>query len=103
MALRTGGGSIPAWWWQPATEVLAQHEEMTALLCYRLEVPVGSTYAAGAAVLMGTLADQTSFPWPDEFPRKIAGDEARRLTANCRRKKIATLHAWVFCNWPSDH
>jgi hypothetical protein len=31
---------------------------MTALLCYRLELPVGSTYAAGAAVLMGTLADQ---------------------------------------------
>jgi hypothetical protein len=29
------------------------------------------TYAAGAAVLMATLADQTSLPWPDEFPRKI--------------------------------
>jgi hypothetical protein len=30
-----------------------------------------STYAAGAAVLIATLADQTSLPWPDEFPRKI--------------------------------
>jgi hypothetical protein len=36
-----------------------------------LQLPVGSTYAAGAAVLMATLADQTSLPWPDEFPRKI--------------------------------
>jgi hypothetical protein len=61
----------PAWWWQPAIEVIAQQEQMTALLCYRLELPVGSTYAAGAAVLMGTLANQTSLPWPDESPRKI--------------------------------
>jgi hypothetical protein len=30
-----------------------------------------STYAAGAAVLMATLADQTTLTWPDEFPRKI--------------------------------
>ena len=61
----------PAWWWPPAFEVLKQHEEMGALLCYRLQLPVGSTYAAGAAVLMATLVDQTSLPWPDEFPRKI--------------------------------
>jgi hypothetical protein len=61
----------PAWWWQPAIDVVAQHEEMGALLCYRLQLPVGSTYAAGAAVLMATLADQKSLPWPDEFPRKI--------------------------------
>jgi hypothetical protein len=53
----------PAWWWQPAFEVVTQHEEMGALLCYRLQ--------AGAAVLMAMLADQTSLPWPDEFPRKI--------------------------------
>lgn len=62
----------PAWWWQPAIDVVGQNaEEMTALLCHRLELPVGSTYAAGAKVLMATLADQTSLPWPDEFPRKI--------------------------------
>jgi hypothetical protein len=64
----------PAWWWQPAMEVVAQHEEMGALICYRLQLPVGSTYAAGAAVLMATLADQTSLPWPDEFPRKTRRD-----------------------------
>jgi hypothetical protein len=61
----------PAWWWQPAFEVVAQYEEVGALLCYRLQLPVGSTYAAGAAVLMRTLTDQTSLPWPEEFPRKI--------------------------------
>jgi hypothetical protein len=61
----------PAWWWQPAIEVVAQHEKMPAVLCYRLELPVGSNYAAGADVLMGTLTNQTSLPWPDEFSHKI--------------------------------
>jgi hypothetical protein len=63
----------PAWWWQPAFQVVEQHEEMSVLPCYRLELPVGSTYAAGAAVLMAPLAKQTSLPWPDEFPRKLNG------------------------------
>ncbi len=40
----------PAWWWQPAFEVVAQQEEMPPLCSIRL---------------------QTSLPWPDEFPRKI--------------------------------
>jgi hypothetical protein len=61
----------PAWWWQPAIDVVDQPEGMGVLMCYRLQLPVGSTYAAGAAVLMGTLADQSSLPWPEEFPRKI--------------------------------
>ena len=49
-------------------------------MCYRLQLPVDSTYAAGAAVLMATLADQTSLPWPDEFPRKIKRQKALDLT-----------------------
>ena len=61
----------PGWWFQPAFEVSTRREEMAALLCYRLQLPVSSTYAAGAAVLMATLADQSSLPWPGEFPRKI--------------------------------
>jgi hypothetical protein len=61
----------PAWWWQPAFEIAGQQEEMPPLWCHRLELPLSSTYAAGAAVLMATLVDQTSLPWPDEFPRKI--------------------------------
>jgi hypothetical protein len=58
----------PAWSWQPAFEAREQPEEMSPVLCHHLELPVGSTYAAGVAVLMAALADQTSLPWPDEFP-----------------------------------
>jgi hypothetical protein len=36
----------------------------------RLGLRVGSTYAAGAEVLMATLTDQTSMTWPEDFPRK---------------------------------
>jgi hypothetical protein len=71
----------PAWWWQPAIDVVAQHEEMGALLCYRLQVSVGSTYAAGAAVLMGALADQTSFALAGRIPPKAksSGYSGERL------------------------
>jgi hypothetical protein len=62
----------PAWWWQTAFEVREQQEEMAPLECHHLELPLSSIYAAGAAVLMEALADQTSLPWPDEFPRKLA-------------------------------
>ena len=50
----------PAWWWQPAFEVRDQDEVMAPLSCRRLELPEGSTYAAGGAVLMAALAGQTS-------------------------------------------
>jgi hypothetical protein len=60
----------PAWWWQPAFEVRERPEPMPALSCLCLELPSGSTYAAGAAALMCALSDQTSLPWPNEFPRK---------------------------------
>jgi hypothetical protein len=62
--------AAPAWWWQPAFQVAEQLEEMPALLCYQIELPVGSTYAAGAAVFIAPIVEQTSQPWPDEFPRK---------------------------------
>jgi hypothetical protein len=61
----------PAWWWQPAFELRDLQEVMIPLWCHRLELPLSSTYAAGAAVLLATLADQKSLPWPEEFPRKI--------------------------------
>jgi hypothetical protein len=60
----------PAWWWQPAFQVVDQHEEMPEVSCLCLELPVGSTYAAGAGVLTTPIARQTSQPWPDEFPSK---------------------------------
>jgi hypothetical protein len=60
----------PAWWWQPAFEMRGQQQTMAPQWCQRLELPPASSYAAGAAVLMAAIADQTSLPWPDEFPRK---------------------------------
>jgi hypothetical protein len=65
----------PAWWWQPAFEMRDLHEAMEAPWCQRLELPLSSTYATGAAVLLGSLVDQTALPWPDEFPRKIGREE----------------------------
>jgi hypothetical protein len=49
----------PAWWWQPAFQVLDMQEEMDPQWCHRLELPFSSTYAQGAAVLMAQLAGQT--------------------------------------------
>ena len=65
----------PAWWWQPAFEVREQQEEMAAVWCQRLELPPSSTYAAGAAVLMAALADQTSLPLVGGFPHKTRRDD----------------------------
>jgi hypothetical protein len=62
---RPGGGSPRSTW---SRRMMRRWERS---LRYRLQLPVGSTCAARAAVLMATLADQTSLPWPDEFPRKV--------------------------------
>jgi len=78
----------PAWWWQPAIEVVAQREEMGALLCYRLQLPVGSTYAAGAVVLMATLADQTSLPCRTSFRARSAGSRRDKGAEPKRRVDI---------------
>jgi hypothetical protein len=60
----------PAWWWGPAFEVLGLQQAMPTEWCSSLELPDGSPFAAGAQVFLGSLANQTSLPWPDDFPRK---------------------------------
>ncbi len=60
----------PAWWWGPAFELIGAKEAMPAEWCASLELLGGSSLAAGAQVLLNSLADQTSLPWPDDFPRK---------------------------------
>jgi hypothetical protein len=60
----------PAWWWGPAFEVRGVPQPMPAEWCSSLEIPAGSSYAAGAQVFLNSLADQTSLPWPDDFPRR---------------------------------
>jgi hypothetical protein len=60
----------PAWWWGPAIELLGAQQSMPADWCAILQLPDHATYAAGAEIFRNALADQTSLPWPGEFPRK---------------------------------
>jgi hypothetical protein len=61
----------PAWWWGPAIENLDAADVLPPDLCTDFELSPGSSYGAGAELLMQVLAEQTSLPWPDEFPRKF--------------------------------
>jgi hypothetical protein len=61
----------PAWWWGTAMRIKDDQQQMPPLWCKRMELPLSSSYAQAAAVLMNSIADQTSLPWPDEFPRKV--------------------------------
>jgi hypothetical protein len=60
----------PAWWWGPAFEVREARQPMPAEWCSSLGLPDGSPLASGADVFLKSLADQTSLPWPDDFPRR---------------------------------
>jgi hypothetical protein len=40
--------------------------------CACLELPDRATYADGAEVFLRCLADQTSLPWPGDFPDHAA-------------------------------
>ena len=60
----------PAWWWGPAFEMRGVLQPMPAAWCSSLLLPDGSSVAAGARVFLTSLADQTSLPWPDDFPGK---------------------------------
>jgi hypothetical protein len=60
----------PAWWWGPAFEVLGVQQPMPAAWCASLELPDSATYTDGAEVFLKCLADQTTLPWPDNFPRQ---------------------------------
>jgi hypothetical protein len=62
----------PAWWWGPAFEIRGVQQAMPAEWCSSLELPEGSSYAAGAGVFLNCFAGQTSLPWPDDFPRRPA-------------------------------
>ena len=63
-----GRSPAPAWWWGPALEVIGVQQPMPAAWCARLELPDSSTFADGAGVFLKCLADQTSLPWPGDFP-----------------------------------
>jgi hypothetical protein len=66
----------PAWWWGPAFENLGERQPMPPEWCAGLELPAGASYADGAAVFVGSLAGQTSLPWPEDFPRRAKHADA---------------------------
>jgi hypothetical protein len=59
----------PSWWWGPAFELLDVRQAMPAEWCASLQLPEGASLADGAGIFLGSLAGQTSLPWPDNFPR----------------------------------
>jgi hypothetical protein len=58
----------PPWWWGTAFELREVKTRLPAAWCAILQLADGATYADGAKVLLDSLADQTSLPWPGEFP-----------------------------------
>jgi hypothetical protein len=61
----------PAWWWGPAFELVDAPQSMPAEWCASLGLPDRASYADGARIFLKNLADQTSLPWPDDFPRRM--------------------------------
>jgi hypothetical protein len=62
----------PAWWWGTAFELRDVLQPMPETWSASLELPNGATYADGAKVFLECLADQTSLPWPGDFPGRVA-------------------------------
>jgi hypothetical protein len=60
--------AAPAWWWGTAFELHDVRQRMPDAWCASLELPDGATYADGAEVFLKCLSDQTSPPWPGDFP-----------------------------------
>ncbi len=60
----------PAWWWGPAFEARNLEQPMPAGWCSILDLPDGSAIAAGANVLLASLAGQSSLASANDFPRK---------------------------------
>ena len=58
----------PGWWWGPAFEALGVDQPMPTEWCVHLKLPDGATYADGARIFLGSLADQKFLPWPADFP-----------------------------------
>src|ERR1700723_79967 len=67
----TARSPAPAWWWGTAFELRDLKQQMPEAWCARLELPPLSSYADGAKVLLGSLADQTLLPWSGGFPGQV--------------------------------
>jgi len=60
----------PGWWWGPAMAALDDSEPMPGDWCNALGLPEGAGFGEGARSILTLFADQTSLPWPYDFPRK---------------------------------
>jgi hypothetical protein len=58
----------PGWWWGPAFEALGVDRPMPVEWCAHLNLPDSASYADGAGIFLGSLADQKFLPWPSDFP-----------------------------------
>lgn len=60
----------PAWWWGPAMAVFDAPELMPNDWRDALGLRDGASFAKGAQFILALFAEQTSLPWPSDFPRK---------------------------------
>lgn len=60
-----------AWWWSTAMAVLGDQQPMGPDFCAALELAPGSTFDAAGLKLIAAIAEQTSLPWPSQFPREV--------------------------------
>jgi uncharacterized protein YfiM (DUF2279 family) len=58
-----------SWWWSSALATMDQQEAMPPEWCRSFELAAGSSFAAGARLIMNAITEQKSLPWPDQFPR----------------------------------
>jgi hypothetical protein len=68
----------PAWWWGAAMAAIEVEEPMPGDWCDGLGLREGASFADGARTILTLFADQTSLPWPSDFPRKSEIDRAVR-------------------------
>lgn len=59
-----------AWWWAPALAVSNVQDTLPAGWAEMIGLPQGASYADGARLFLAAMAEQTSLPWPDDFPRR---------------------------------
>ncbi len=60
-----------AWWWGTALAILDDQQVMPREFCAALELPPGSSFAQAGHKLVAAISEQTSLPWPNQFPREV--------------------------------
>ena len=66
----------PAWWWGQAIELRHALQPLPTEWCATLGLPEHSTCRAAAEIFLGAFKQQTSLPWPDDFPRRAGSPDS---------------------------